>query len=116
MNLIGTFFSGRILSCALGLAIMGRFAAAQVASDYKIAPLDILSIDVFNEKDLTKEQLRVSAQGEISFPLLVKVPVAGKTPAQVEDLMQDLLGKDYLVNPHVTVTVKTYRTRTVDVL
>jgi len=84
--------------------------------DHKIAPLDIINIDVVGEKDLSKENLRVSSSGTITFPFLGSVEIKGKTPAEVEDLLKDKLGKDYLVNPQVIVTVKEYRSRTVSVI
>src|SRR5438876_2753151 len=68
--------------------------------DHKIAPLDIINIDVVGEKDLSKENLRVSSSGTITFPFLGNVEVKGKTPAEVENLLKEQLGKDYLVNPH----------------
>ena len=90
--------------------------AAEVSADYKIAPQDVLGIDVFNEKDLSLKELRVSATGDITFPLLGTVQVAGKTTAQVEKELEAALDKDYLVNPHVIVKVHTYRIRTVNVI
>jgi polysaccharide export outer membrane protein len=91
---------------------------ADVATDgdHKIAPLDIINIDVVGEKDLTKENLRVSSSGTITFPFLGSVEVKGKTPAEVENLLKEKLGEDYLVNPQVIVTVKEYRSRTVSVI
>src|SRR3989454_496328 len=83
--------------------------------DHKIAPLDIIMVDVVGEKDLSKE-LRVSTSGTITFPFLGSVEVKGKTPAEVENLLKEKLGKDYLVDPQVIVTVKEYRTRTVSVI
>jgi polysaccharide export outer membrane protein len=83
--------------------------------DHKIAPLDIITIDVVGEKDLTKE-LRVSSSGTITFPFLGSIEVKGKTPAEVEDLLKVKLGKDYLVDPQVIITVKEYRSRTVLVI
>ena len=84
--------------------------------DHKIAPLDIINIDVVGEKDLSKENLRVSSSGTITFPFLGSIEVKGKTPAEVESLLKEKLGKDYLVNPQVIVTVKEYRSRTVSVI
>src|SRR6266705_4676243 len=84
--------------------------------DHKIAPLDIINIDVVGEKDLSKENLRVSSSGTITFPFLGSVEVKGKTPAEVENLLKEKLGKDYLVDPQVIVTVKEYRSRTVLVI
>ena len=49
---------------------------AQEVLDYKIAALDILVIDVVNEKDLPKE-FKVTAKGEIPFPYLGNIKVAG---------------------------------------
>src|SRR6185503_18069600 len=83
--------------------------------DHKIAPLDIIMIDVVGEKDLSKE-LRVSSSGTITFPFLGSIEVKGKTPAEVERLLKEKLGKDYLVDPQVLITVKEYRSRTVSVI
>ena len=50
--------------------------------DHKIAPLDVITIDVVGEKDLSKE-LRVSTSGTITFPFLGSIEVKGKTPAEI---------------------------------
>jgi|SRR5438477_9704472 len=105
-----------LLCCALGISDRCHLRAGEGAEvDRKIAPLDILTIDVVGEKDLSKE-LRVSSSGTITFPFLGSIEVKGRTPAEVEDLLKDKLGKDYLVDPQVIVTVKEYRTRTVSVI
>src|SRR6266566_7844384 len=106
---------------ALFLALDGRSdenarTDERAEGDHKIAPLDIINIDVVGEKDLSKENLRVSSSGTITFPFLGSIEVKGRTPAEVEDLLKDKLGKDYLVDPQVIVTVKEYRTRTVSVI
>ena len=100
---------------ALCIALDARTDDA-VEGDHKIAPLDIINIDVVGEKDLSKENLRVSSSGTITFPFLGSVEVKGKTPAEVEHLLKEKLGEDYLVNPQVIVTVKEYRSRTVSVI
>src|SRR5436190_2350777 len=51
--------------------------------DHKIAPLDIIMVDVVGEKDLSKE-LRVSTSGTITFPFLGSIEVKGKTPRSEE--------------------------------
>lgn len=81
--------------------------------DYKIAPLDTLDIRVFLDKDVTGEY-KVAASGSVSLPLVKKVKVAGLTSSQVEEELEKSLGV-YLVDPQVTVTVKSYRKRTVSV-
>src|SRR5437764_7131252 len=111
-----TFFPLVSLVCGLAFSAPGRARAAEIEEgDHKIAPLDVLTIDVVGEKDLSKE-LRVSSNGTVTFPHLGSVEVKGMTPAEVENLLKEKLGKDYLVDPQVIVTVKEYRTRTVSVI
>jgi protein involved in polysaccharide export with SLBB domain len=116
------FWLPRLLAiCALFVALDGwtdenTRTDERAEGDHKIAPLDIINIDVVGEKDLSKENLRVSSSGTITFPFLGSVEVKGKTPAEVENLLKEKLGKDYLVNPQVIVTVKEYRSRTVSVI
>ena len=70
-------------------------ASAQVRSDYKIAPNDIIVIDVFGEKDLSKE-FRVSGTGTINYYFLGEVMVAGKTTSEVREALTEQLNRDYL--------------------
>lgn len=90
--------------------------AAEDEGDRKIAPNDIIVIEVLGEKDLTKI-CRVQAGGTIVYPLLKSVEVAGKTTTQVAKLIADrLLKEEFLVSPEVSVDVKEFRSRTVSVI
>jgi protein involved in polysaccharide export with SLBB domain len=83
--------------------------------DHKIQPLEVIFIDVFGETNLTKDY-RVTASGEITFHLLGKIMVASKTTTEVENELKERLGKEFLVDPQVIVTVKEYRNRFVNVM
>jgi protein involved in polysaccharide export with SLBB domain len=96
----------------LFLAATSLRAPAQARSDYKIAPHDIIIIDVFGEKDLSRD-FRVSTSGTINYYFLGEVKVAGKTPAEVREMLIEELDRDYLVNPQVTVDVKDFNVREV---
>jgi polysaccharide export outer membrane protein len=87
---------------------------AQEVSDYKISPLDILVVNVFDELKLSGE-LRVSATGEITFYLLGNIKVAGYTVSEVQEQLKKKLGDDYLVDPQVIVQVKEHAKRKVNV-
>ncbi len=89
--------------------------AKQDAKEYRISELDVLHIAVYREEDL-KKTVRVSQNGCISFPLLGKLEVAGKTVSDVEEHIADLLGSDYLVNPQVTVFINEYSKKKVYIL
>jgi len=73
----------------------------------KLLPNDILSVRVVGEAELTVER-RVANDGTITYPFLETIKVDGKTPTEVEAIIRDGLGKDYLVNPQVMVDVKDY--------
>lgn len=74
--------------------------------EYTVQPEDVLQITVFEEPDLTT-QARVTSSGEITFPLLGRVTVAGLAVPQVQEKLTTLLAEDYLVNPQVQVFLDT---------
>jgi protein involved in polysaccharide export with SLBB domain len=75
-----------------------------VQNDYRIQPLDTIDVSVFNETDLSVQR-RVSPQGYITYPLLGSVQISGLTVGETETKLKDLLGRNFLVNPQVTVLV-----------
>ena len=118
-SVVSCFFLAAVLvfsihSDARAAEASGPVEAVEV--DRKIAALDIIIVDVVGEKDLTNKEFRVSSSGTITYPYLGILEVKGKTPAEVETIIRDQLGKDYIVDPQVIVTVKEYRTRTVSVI
>lgn len=88
---------------------------AYLKANYHIVPGDVINVDVFQEQSLTKPGLRVSESGDITLPLIDRVKVAGLTIADAEKKIRDLFEKDYLVDPHVIVTVFEYARRSVAV-
>lgn len=91
-------------------------ADSTAKNDYKISPQDVVIVDVFNEKDLSNKEFRVSAQGEITYPMLGDVKIGGLTSAEASHRIKEMLDKDYMVNAPVTVTVKEYVARYVTVM
>jgi polysaccharide export outer membrane protein len=75
------------------------------AADYRIAPLDVLDIAVFQVPDLTKT-VQVSSSGQISLPLIGAVAAAGKSVRSLEEEIAAKLGAKYLQSPQVSVFVK----------
>jgi len=83
--------------------------------DYRIGFDDVLDISVFEAQELNRE-VRVSSAGEISLPLLDSVRVAGLTPREVELVLQELLRRTYMKDPHVSVFVREMQSHPVSVL
>lgn len=89
-------------------------AATPGNSAYKIGPLDVIDISVFNVPDLTKT-VQVADDGTINFPLVGEVAAAGKTAKQLESDLEHKLGVKYLRSPQVTVLVKDYNSQRVTI-
>ncbi|MFH0855467.1 MAG: polysaccharide biosynthesis/export family protein [Candidatus Omnitrophota bacterium] len=78
---------------------------------YRIGPENLLQIDVHYGKDgIISQKVRVSSQGMINFPLVGELEASGLTTSDLEQKLFELLNKDYLVNPQVTVVIEEYST------
>jgi len=103
------------ISLALAFIVLTLPLDAQAEkSQYKLQPLDIISITVHQQPDLSTKT-RVAADGSISFPLIGKIAAAGLTVQQLEAKLKELLEKDYLVKAEVLVFIEEYRARQVSV-
>ena len=80
--------------------------APAVGMEYRIAPDDILRIQVYHEPGLSLEDARVSAGGMVRMPLIGDVSIAGLTAAEASDAIAARLGERYLVSPQVSLFVK----------
>ena len=90
-------------------------AAPQGMQSYRLTANDLVRVRVFQEDDLTTE-LRLGKDGSATFPLLGVINLAGKTVEEAAASLREALGKDYLVNPQVTLTVVEYAKRRFTVL
>ena len=88
--------------------------ASAVAREYLIGPEDLLEITVFEASELNR-QVRVSASGEISLPLLGAVRAAGLSPRGLESVLEELLRRTYMKDPHVGVYVREMESHAVSV-
>jgi len=90
---------------AASYAVMPPPDPSQEAAAYRIGPLDVLKVTVFQEKDLSFDQIQVDASGNLAFPLIGTVHAAGDTALELSNEIARELGKQYLVNPQVSVSV-----------
>ena len=83
-------------------------------SAYKIGPLDVLDVQVFQVPDLTRS-VQVADTGNIYYPLVGEMQASGKTAHEMELDLTKKLGAKYLQSPQVTVFVKEYNSQRVTV-
>ncbi|MGC0773980.1 MAG: polysaccharide biosynthesis/export family protein [Candidatus Acidiferrum sp.] len=93
-------------------------AAARMAPhDYVIGDGDLLSIEVFDVKELSRD-VRVSQTGTIGIPLVpVRLHVSGLTEVQAQQKIAEVLEADGLVShPEVSVTVRERKSKPITVV
>jgi polysaccharide export outer membrane protein len=82
--------------------------------EYQIGAEDLIEITVFEANELNRT-LRVSASGEITLPLVGTVRAAGLAPRVLESILEELLRRTYLRDPHVGVFVREMQSHPVSV-
>jgi polysaccharide export outer membrane protein len=84
-------------------------------SDYRLGPGDLIELQVFEIEDF-EYTLRINSEGALRVPLVGTVEVAGLTASELEFRIQELLKKNMIRDPQVSVLVKEYRSQSIFVL
>jgi polysaccharide export outer membrane protein len=74
--------------------------------EYRIAPTDVIRLQVLYEQDLSAERLQVDAGGNIMVPLIGQVRASGLTEAELATVVRQRLSQ-YLKRPDVTISLVT---------
>ena len=82
---------------------------ADALSTYRLNSGDVISIRVFGEDDFSREKIRLTDAGTVSFPVLGEIPMLGHTVGEIEQMLTERLKGRYLVNPRVSVWIDEYR-------
>ncbi len=99
------------VTCLALLALLVAPPADAADARYRIGPEDILSISVWDNKDVD-ETVFVRPDGKISLPLLGEVQAGGLTVEELASKLTQEYGKA-IKNPNVNVGVKEIRSRPV---
>lgn len=102
---------------ALWFCLLTAWAAnpAEGLADPTIGPGDVVDIQV-HRHNLGATNLMVGINGEISFPYVGMIEVGGLNVFEAEQAIRKALMNGYLVDPQVTVRVKSYRSQNIDVI
>ena len=100
----------------VALATVGLLQATARAEDYRLGAGDLLKIVVFDHDELSVDA-RISQTGNITFPLVGQVPVAGLSTRDAELLLaQHLTDGGFVKRPQVSVLVSEYQSQKVSVM
>lgn len=115
--------SGLLVALALQLIAcsgVGKYAwvndlpATAVTDEYRIHAGDLVSVVVF-QQDAMNAKARVRSDGKMSFPIVGDLEVRGMRPTDVKAQLEARL-KEYVLTPHVTVSIDESQSIEVSVL
>lgn len=91
--------------------------AANAAADgaYLLQAGDQVTVDVYDEPDLTQEKIVIDPKGDLFLPLIGRVHAAGRTQSALSNEITQAYGKNYLRNPRVAVLVVEAKSNVVSV-
>jgi polysaccharide export outer membrane protein len=88
---------------------------AIVNSDsYKLAPLDTITVTVFQVPELSREYV-IDLGGNLTMPLIGSTSAIGLSSTELSGVLQRRLAEKYLANPNVTIALKESATRVITV-
>ena len=97
-----------------GFGVPDAPTVVPLEQNYRIAPLDTLSIRIFKMADLSGDY-EVDLTGKISMPLIGEMSAIDMTTAELDRRLTTRLGEKYLENPDVSVGIKSSTRRSVTV-
>lgn len=84
-------------------------------SGYVLSANDQVAVEVFGEDDL-RTNGRLNSEGNLGVPLLGSVHLGGLNLTQAAARLTELYGRDYLVNPKISVSLLGYAKRRFTIL
>jgi polysaccharide biosynthesis/export protein len=102
------------MTFAISLLMLSQAGAKP--EDYRIGAGDLVKISVFDHDELGLDA-RVSQSGNITFPLIGQVPVAGLSTRDAELLLaRRLMEGGFVKQPQISVLVSDYQSQKVSVM
>lgn len=87
---------------------------AAVDDAYKLAPLDTVSVSVYQVPDLSRD-FTIDQAGRITMPLIGRIEAVGVSTTELGTTIAQKLAEKYLRDPNVTVALKDSASRVVTV-
>lgn len=86
-------------------ALFPAAGPAMPAAPYTILAGDAISVQVFQEPELSVEKVSVDDSGNIQLPLIGELRAAGRSAVEISDAITMRLGERFLREPRVVVSV-----------
>lgn len=89
--------------------------AAAKPQAYRIGPGDTISVQVFQEPELSSDKVQVDDVGRIQLPLAGDILAAGLTAPELSAVVAERLGREYIRYPQVVIGIVATREQSVAV-
>jgi polysaccharide biosynthesis/export protein len=108
------FMRACVMAFAMSLLVLAQASAKP--EDYRLGAGDLLRIAVFDHDELGVDA-RISQSGNITFPLVGQVQVAGLSTRDAELLLaRRLIEGGFVKQPQVSILVSEYQSQKVSVM
>ena len=109
-----------ILGCVLFfLSILSAGARPQDfmgGQEFRIGARDLLEVTVSGVSEITKLEVRVSEDGNITLPFIGEIFVGGLTKTQVVQKVAELLEREIVREAQVTILIKEFQSKRISIL
>lgn len=110
--------SGRVILKCIGILMtcLPVTSLAEINPDYILSEKDVVSVQVFGEPELSKEQ-RLDGSGNIRMGLIGTIDIAGLTLREAELKLEEAYQEQrYLRDPQISLQISEYAPRYISVL
>src|SRR3989442_5133654 len=105
--------------CAEALTISAFGMPAEdesnVKSSYILGPNDQITVHALDAEEISDKPYRISAAGDVTFPMIGKVKAAGLTVEELESVLVKAL-QEFIRQPKAAVAVSEFRSQPVSVI
>src|SRR5438105_3134675 len=86
-----------------------------VKSSYILGPNDQITVHALDAEEISDKPYRISAAGDVTFPMIGKIKAAGLTVEELESVLVNAL-QEFIRQPKVSVVVSEFRSQPVLVI
>ena len=105
-----------VVALLAGMVLIGSNGVRAFQGSYRVGKLDVIRIEVSGDPEFTTEAT-VSDKGTVSYGMVGEIPIEGLTVSEIADrIKKELVARQLLTQPTVTVVVKEYRSQSVTIL
>jgi len=102
---------GQPASQKVNARLQSLSGAARHAPDYTLGPGDVVLVTVIGVPTLDKKEFALDSDGKISLPYVGEVRLLGKSARDAEAQIAALFEVSLVVDPEVSVSIKTYKSQ-----